>query len=179
MQRVRASAQRGEQNPQGKRAPSPMGCPGLHGWFSPEMPSSYPGTPVPHRLLPFLEHSEGNGPRSQDERLGVGCMGHVSPISALLVVPEPPHLLWPQALLHPLVLDAGDLVEQAVAVELKALVELAVRQPLPGEETEAGLSPWGLGGHPRPEWGSPSHGYSWDCRGRTQVSWGWGQYQPR
>lgn len=92
---------------------------------------------------------------------------------------SPPHLLWPQALLHPLVLDAGDLVEQAVAVELKALVELAVRQPLPGEETEAGLSPWGLGGHPRPEWGSPSHGYSWDCRGRTQVSWGWGQYQPR
>lgn len=47
---------------------------------------------------------------------------------------KPPHLLWPQALLHPPVLDAGDLVEEAAAVELQALVELAVGQPLPGEE---------------------------------------------
>lgn len=45
-----------------------------------------------------------------------------------------PHLLWPQALLHPAVLDAGDLVEEAAAVELQALVEFAVGQPLPGEE---------------------------------------------
>lgn len=147
-----------------------MGCPGPRGWFSPEMPSSRPSTPVPHKLLPFLEHREGNDPASQEERLGVGCMGHVSPVSAPSVVPEPPHLLWPQALLHPLVLDAGDLVEQAVAVELEALVELAVRQPLPGEEGEAGLSPRGLGGTQGPAWGSPTHGYSWDCRGRTQVS---------
>lgn len=43
------------------------------------------------------------------------------------------HLLRPQALLHPLVLDAGDLVQQAAAVELQALVKLAVRQPLPGD----------------------------------------------
>lgn len=43
------------------------------------------------------------------------------------------HLLRPQALLHPLVLDAGDLVQQAAAVELQALVQLAVRQPLPGD----------------------------------------------
>lgn len=45
-----------------------------------------------------------------------------------------PHLLRPQALLHPPVLDAGDLVEEAAAVELQALVELAVGQPPPGEE---------------------------------------------
>lgn len=98
-------------------------------------------------------------------------MGHVSLISAPHKVLEPPHLLWPQALLHPLVLDAGDLVEQAAAVELEALVELAVRQPLPGEEGEAGLSPRGLGSTQGPVWGSPTHSYSWACRGRTQVSW--------
>ena len=91
----------------------------------------------------------------------MGCTGHVSLIPARHVLPEPPHLLWPQALLHPLVLDAGDLVEQAAAVELQALVELAVRQPLPGEEGEAGLSPRELGGHPGPAWGSPTDG----CRG--------------
>lgn len=77
-------------------------------------------------------------------RLRVGCTGHVFSISAPHRVPS--HLLWSQSLLHPLVLDAGDLVEEAVAVELEALVELAVRQPLPGDEGEAGLSRQGLGG---------------------------------
>lgn len=131
-----------------------MGCPGPHGWFSPGMPCSSPGSPIPHKLLPFLEPREGNGPGSWEGRLGVGCMGRISLISVPRMVPEPPHLLWLQALLHPLVLDAGDLVEQAVAVELKALVELAVCQPLPGEEGEAGLTPGGWGA-PRGQRGAP------------------------
>lgn len=112
-----------------------------------------------------------NGLGSREEKLRAEYTGHISPISAPSVALEPPHLLWPQALLHPLVLNAGDLVEQAVAAELKALVELAVRQPLPGEEREAGLRPRGLGDTQGPAWGSPTHGYGWDCRGRTEVSW--------
>lgn len=94
---------------------------------------------------------------------GLGYMGYVSPISVT------PHLLWPQPLLHPLVLNAGDLVEQAVAVELQALVELAVRQPLPGEGERGWSESLGTGGgHPETNMGSPpTHG--WDCRGRSWV----------
>lgn len=116
VQRIRGSPRRG----------------GTNHW---EMPCRHPGTPVPHNLLPFLEHWEWNSPRSSwEERLRVGCLGHLPLISAPHVVLEPPHLLRPQALPHPLVLDAGDLVEEAAAVELQALVEFAVGQPLPGEE---------------------------------------------
>lgn len=104
-------------------------------------PSQHHGTPQ----APALPGTQGgNWPRE----LGGEAQGWLHGARFLDLCPRlvPSHLLWSQSLLHPLVLDAGDLVEEAVAVELQALVELAVRQPLPGKEGEAGLSPQGLGG---------------------------------
>lgn len=45
--------------------------------------------------------------------------------------PAPAHLLCLETALDPLVLDAGDGVQEAAAGELQALVDPAVGQPLP------------------------------------------------
>lgn len=143
------SAEMGNKSPKGRASPI---CPSPSGWLptrkAPQPITEVSGHPCTLQSPALAVGQGGNrGWELRDKARG-GCSGHISPVS---------HLLWPQALLHPLVLDAGDLVEQAVAVELQALVELAVRQPLPGEEGEARVSPQGtVRGSPRlrPEWGS-------------------------
>lgn len=158
-----AAMEEGEMNAKGEDFSAEMGnkshkgrasliCPGPCGWLptreAPQPITKVSGHACTLQAATLAAARGGNrGQELQEEARG-GCSGHISLAS---------HLLWPQALLHPLVLDAGDLVEQAVAVELQALVELAVRQPLPGEDGEARLSPEGtVRGTPRlqPEWGS-------------------------
>lgn len=75
VQGVRASPWRGGTKPWGKGAPRLVGCPGPRGWFSPEMPSSCPSTPVPHKLLPFLEDREGTAPGAGRRGSGSGAWG--------------------------------------------------------------------------------------------------------
>lgn len=130
-----SSAEMGNKFPKGRGI-----FPGPCGWLptrkAPQPIPEVSGHPCTLQAPALAAARGGNRGRELREEARGGCSGHISSVS---------HLLWPQALLHPLVLDAGDLVEQAVAVELQALVELAVRQPLPGEGGRGPAEPRGNG----------------------------------
>lgn len=130
-----SSAEMGNKFPKGRGI-----FPGPCGWLptrkAPQPIPEVSGHPCTLQAPALAAARGGNRGRELREEARGGCSGLISSVS---------HLLWPQALLHPLVLDAGDLVEQAVAVELQALVELAVRQPLPGEGGRGPAEPRGNG----------------------------------
>lgn len=66
--------------------------------------------------------------------------------------PAPAHLLCLEPALDPLVLDAGDGVQEAAAGELQALVETAVGQPLPAADRKPSAWPSGARSFPQLTW---------------------------